>query len=62
VVLIEVHSAFPAEREVQITDAVHEALKSAFRIPANDKNVRLVVHEPHRLACPPDRSHPEVEV
>ena len=24
-----------------------------------DKNVRLVVHEPHRFACPPDRSRPD---
>lgn len=59
-VLIEVRSTTSVEREVRIIDAVHAALQSAFNIPANDKNVRLVVHDPHRFACPPDRSHPEL--
>lgn len=59
-VLIEVRSAFSVEREVGIMDAIHAALQSAFKIPANDKNVRFLVHEPHRFACPPDRSRPEL--
>jgi phenylpyruvate tautomerase PptA (4-oxalocrotonate tautomerase family) len=40
-------------------DAVHAALIEAFKIRPGDKNVRLVVHEPHRFACPPDRAKPE---
>ena len=59
-VLIEVRQQFPREKELQIIDAVHAALQSAFRIPAVDKNVRLLVHEPHRFACPPDRCRPEL--
>lgn len=59
-VLIEVRQQYAHQLEVKIIDAVHAALQSAFLIPAADKNVRLVVHEPHRFACPPNRSHPEL--
>ncbi len=40
-------------------DAVHQALRDAFKILPGDRNVRLLVHEPHRFACPPDRERPE---
>ena len=40
-------------------DAVHLALRSAFRIPEDDRHVRLLVHEPHRFAVPPSLSEPE---
>ncbi|MGI5127689.1 hypothetical protein ACQEVB_12830 [Pseudonocardia sp. CA-107938] len=41
------------------TVLIHGALVTAFRIPAEDKHVRLVVHEPHRFACSPKRTQPE---
>jgi len=41
-------------------EAVHAALREAFKILPGDRNVRLVAHEPHRFACPPDRAHPEL--
>ena len=41
-------------------EAVHGALREAFKIPAGDRNVRLVVHQPHRFACPPDRESPDL--
>ena len=59
-VLIEVRQQYTMDKETRIIDAVHAALRSAFRIPAHDKNVRLLVYEPHRFACPPDRAHPEL--
>lgn len=59
-VVIEVRQQYSRDQEVKIIDAVHAALQSAFLIPAVDKNVRLVVHEPHRFACPPDRANPEL--
>ncbi len=40
-------------------EAVHEALLRAFRIPENDRHVRLLAHEPHRFAVPPDKSDPD---
>jgi len=40
-------------------EAVHKALREAFKILPGDRNVRLMVHEPHRFACPPDREKPE---
>jgi len=40
--------------------AVHAALREAFQILPGDRNVRLVAHEPHRFACPPERARPEL--
>jgi len=56
---IEVRRAYSRDEEIALIDAVHAALVSAFRIPAADKTVRLVVHEPHRLACSPKLGQPE---
>lgn len=59
--LIEVRRHLSDEAEVAIMEAVHAALVAAFRIPEADKHVRLVVHEPHRMACPPTRAFPELD-
>lgn len=59
-VLIEVRKPYTLEQEVALMEAVHAALRSAFMIMPGDKNVRLIVHEPHRFACPPDRKRPEL--
>ena len=58
-VLIEVRKQYTQEQEMALMEAVHAALRAAFKIMPSDKNVRLVVHEPHRFACPPDRDKPE---
>ncbi|GGC55982.1 tautomerase family protein [Hoyosella rhizosphaerae] len=56
---IEVRRQYSEADEVGIIDAVHAALVDAFRIPAEDKHVRLVVHEPHRFASSPKHANPE---
>jgi phenylpyruvate tautomerase PptA (4-oxalocrotonate tautomerase family) len=56
---IEVRTRYSVEQEVALIDAVHAALQHAFKLPPNDKNIRLVVHEPHRFACPPNKDKPE---
>lgn len=58
-VLIEVRKQYPRDEEIALMEAVHLALREAFQILPGDKNVRLVVHEPHRFACPPAREMPE---
>ena len=58
-VLIEVRKRYRQEEEIALMEAVHAALREAFRILSHDKNIRLIVHEPHRFACPPDREKPE---
>jgi len=40
-------------------EAVHTALVDAFKIKPGDRDIRLVVHEPHRFACPPACEKPE---
>ena len=59
-VLIEVRRPLSRQAELDIMEAVHRALREAFKIPADDRDVRLLVHEPHRFACPPDRERPEL--
>jgi 5-carboxymethyl-2-hydroxymuconate isomerase len=59
-VLIEIRRAIPAEEEYRLMEAVHAALREAFKILPGDRNVRLIAHEPHRFACPPERKHPEL--
>ena len=61
-VLIEVRKQYTQEQEVALMEAVHAALREAFKILPSDRNVRLVVHEPHRFACPPDREIPEAYI
>ena len=58
--LIEVRRSWSVEEEVAIVDAVHAALVAAFRIPPQDRNIRLVSHQPHRFACSPRHDRPEL--
>jgi phenylpyruvate tautomerase PptA (4-oxalocrotonate tautomerase family) len=59
-VLIEIRRSATPDEEVALMEAVHAALREAFKILPGDRNVRLVAHEPHRFACPPDRARPEL--
>jgi phenylpyruvate tautomerase PptA (4-oxalocrotonate tautomerase family) len=59
-VLIEVRRTYAPEQETALMEAVHAALREAFRILPGDRNVRLAVHEPHRFACPPHLAQPEL--
>ena len=59
-VLIEIRRAIGSEEEKAVIEAVHAALREAFKIPAGDRAVRLLVHEPHRFACPPQLEKPEL--
>ncbi len=58
-VLIEVRKRYTPEQEVAIMEAVHAALREAFKILPADRDVRLLAHEPHRFACSPNHAHPE---
>ena len=59
-ILIETRLSRPSAQEQAIMEAVHTALREAFKIRSNDRNVRLIAHEPHRFACPPDKATPEL--
>jgi phenylpyruvate tautomerase PptA (4-oxalocrotonate tautomerase family) len=58
-VLIETRREYSEAEEVALMDAVHGALRRTFRIPAEDRHVRLLPHEPHRFACPPGTAQPD---
>lgn len=58
--VIEVRQPYTPEQEVRIIEAVHGALHEAFKIPIEDKCVRLVTYEPHRFICPQAMVQPEL--
>lgn len=58
-VLIEVRRQYTQEQEVALMEAVHMALREAFKILPGDKNIRLNVHESHRFAYPPAIEKPD---
>jgi phenylpyruvate tautomerase PptA (4-oxalocrotonate tautomerase family) len=58
-VLIEVRRESSRAEEIALIEAVHGALQRAFRIPPEDRHVRLLVHEPHRFAVPPGLDQPD---
>jgi phenylpyruvate tautomerase PptA (4-oxalocrotonate tautomerase family) len=58
-VLIEVRKAYAPDEEVAIMEAVHGALRQAFKIRPDDRDVRLIAHPPHRFACPREIASPE---
>lgn len=50
--LIEVRRQYTPDAEVRIIESVQRALIEGFKIPDDDRCVRLVSHEPHRFICP----------
>lgn len=56
---IDVRYQYSIEQEVELIGAVQKALVSAFKIPDDDCDICLIVHEPHRFLCPPNKLHPE---
>lgn len=59
-VQIEIRRSISSAEETAIIEAVHASLREAFKIPPEDRNLRLLVHEPHRFACPPHLARPEL--
>lgn len=52
---IEVKKQYDRQRELQIIDAVHSTMMQGLKNPEWDRNVRLIVHEPHRFLGPPNK-------
>jgi phenylpyruvate tautomerase PptA (4-oxalocrotonate tautomerase family) len=57
--LVEVRHAYTQAEEIALIDAVHQAVVEGFKIPQHDRNVRLVVHAPHRFLSSSDLKQPE---
>jgi phenylpyruvate tautomerase PptA (4-oxalocrotonate tautomerase family) len=56
---IEVRKDYSEEEGTKLIDAVHAAMVSAFKIPVEDKTIRLIVHPAHRFAVSPKKLTPE---
>ena len=59
-VMIEVRKSYSREERSNIVDAVFDALVDAFKIPNDDKNIRLIVHAPECFSCPPSKANPDL--
>src|SRR6478736_2540924 len=57
--LIEVRCSYTRDEEVAIMDAVHDSLVAAFKIPVEDRYVRLISYEPHRMLNGPEPGRPD---
>ena len=53
-VTVEVRKRYSKEHEIGIIDAVHASVMQALKTPEWDRTIRLIVHEPHRFAAPPN--------
>ncbi len=47
--LIEVRKRYTPEEEVALIDAVHAGIVAGFKIPQEDRFIRLQSYEPHRM-------------
>ena len=56
---IEVRRPYSPEQEIRILEAVQAALIEGFKIPPEDRCVRLISYEPHRFLCSPKKSQPD---
>ena len=55
---IEIRRCCTPDEEVRLIEAVQAALIEGFRIPVDDRCVRLLAHAPHRFICPPGKAQP----
>ena len=53
---VEVIREYTRDEETAIVEAVHAALVEGIKIPDEDRTVRLIVHQPHRMTIPPGKS------
>lgn len=57
--IIEVRHPYSPDDQHRLIEAVHAALVEGFRIPLEDRCVRLVIHAPHAFGCSLKYSAPE---
>lgn len=57
--VVEIRTHYPAEVETKILEAVHASIVDAFKVSPVNRNVTLVVHEPHRFLGRTDCETPE---
>ena len=55
--LVEVRRSYTPDEETALMDAVHASLVAAFKIPREDRYVRLIAYEPHRMVNGLDTGH-----
>lgn len=58
-ILIEVRKNYTNDQKEKLMDAVFSALCETFKIPSSNKIIRIITHDPHCFACPPNLTYPE---
>jgi phenylpyruvate tautomerase PptA (4-oxalocrotonate tautomerase family) len=57
--LIEVRRSYTPQQEIDIINAVHDSLVVAFKIPQDDRYIRLATFEPHRMVNGLEEGQPD---
>jgi phenylpyruvate tautomerase PptA (4-oxalocrotonate tautomerase family) len=55
---IDICTTYTPAEEVAIIEAVQTALLETLQLPADDRNVKLAVHAPHRMIVSPNLAQP----
>lgn len=58
--VIEVKKEHGKEKEMEIIQAVYQAMADIFQITPADSTIRLIVHQAHRYQADPSLTHPEL--
>ena len=56
---IEVRCSYRDDQALALIDALHSALREAFKIPDRDKHIRFVEHRPARFVVPDALTDPD---
>ena len=56
---LHIRTTYSPAQEISIIEAVQKALLETLQLPANDRNVMLCAHLPHRMIVPPTLAQPE---
>lgn len=60
VIQIDIRKQYTEAQEIELIELVHKAIQESFKIPEDDRDIRLVVHLPHRFNCAQKLSQPEL--
>ncbi len=59
VIQIDIRNQYTEDKEIELIELVHQAMQESFKIHEDDRDIRLVVHLPHRFNCAQKLSQPD---
>jgi phenylpyruvate tautomerase PptA (4-oxalocrotonate tautomerase family) len=56
---LHIRTTYTQAQEIELIEAVQSALLEALQLPADDRNIALIAHAPHRMIVSPMLAQPE---